>query len=159
MEDFIMIPTRRNYNQSWLPSVFFDLFDNDSMLSTNVSKPAVNVLENEKSYQVEVAVPGMTKEDFHIRLGEDDQILISMEKKQESDSETQKEVEETSQKPVTKYLRREFSYQKFEQSFILPNDVDKEKISATVKDGVLTVTMPKYTEEEKAKACKTIEIQ
>ena len=155
-----MIPTRRNYNQSWLPSVFFDLFDNDSMLSTTVSKPAVNVLENEKSYQVEVAVPGMTKDDFHIRLGEDDQILISMEKKEESKSETQPEAKEgEEQKPATKYLRREFSYQKFEQSFILPNDVDKERISATVKDGVLTVTMPKYTEEEKAKACKTIEIQ
>lgn len=141
-----MALVRRN-NQEWLPSMFNDFFDNDWMLKTNATAPAVNVIENETDYKVEVAAPGMTKEDFNVHLADENQLVISMEKKNETKNEH------------SKYLRREFSYSKFQQALILPDDVDKERINASVNDGVLTIDLPKKTQEEKAKECKVIEIK
>ena len=77
-----MMPIRRNYNQNWLPSIFNDFFDNDWMEKANATAPAINVVENDNSYKIEVAAPGMTKEDFNIHLTEDNQLVISMEKKE-----------------------------------------------------------------------------
>lgn len=141
-----MMPIRRN-NQEWLPSIFNDFFDNDWMFKTNTTAPAVNVIENETDYKIEVAAPGMTKEDFNVHLADDNQLVITMEKKNESKNDN------------SKYLRREFSYSKFQQALILPEDVEKDHISASVNDGVLTIDLPKKTQEEKAKECKTIEIK
>ena len=59
-----MMPTRKYYNQNWLPSIFNDFFDNNWMEKANATAPAINVVESDKDYKVEVAVPGMTKEDF-----------------------------------------------------------------------------------------------
>ena len=144
----IMTPVRRN-NQEWLPSIFSDFFDNDWMTKANATTPAVNVIENETDYKVEVAAPGMTKEDFCVHLADEDQLVISMEKKNETKDNN------------NKYLRREFSYSKFQQTLILPDDVEKEHISAAVNDGVLTIDLPKKqkTQDEKAKECKVIEIK
>ncbi len=144
-----MMPTRKYYNQNWLPSIFNDFFDNDWMVKANATAPAINVVESDKDYKVEVAVPGMTKNDFNIHLGEDNELVISMEKKSENNEKD---------KENKKYLRREFSYSKFQQSLYLPDNVDKEKISANVADGVLTIDLPKYSEEEKAKVNRVIEI-
>ena len=144
-----MMPTRKYYNQNWLPSIFNDLFDNDWMVKANATAPAINVVESDKDYKVEVAVPGMTKNDFNIHLGEDNELVISMEKKSENNEKD---------KENKKYLRREFSYSKFQQSLYLPDNVDKDKISANVADGVLTIDLPKYSEEEKAKVNRVIEI-
>lgn len=141
-----MMPIRRN-NQEWLPSIFNDFFDNDWMFKTNTTAPAVNVIENETDYKIEVAAPGMTKEDFNIHLADDNQLVITMEKKNESKNDK------------SKYLRREFSYSKFQQALVLPEDVEKDHISASVNDGVLTIDLPKKTQKEKAKECKTIEIK
>lgn len=144
-----MMPIRRNYNQNWLPSIFNDFFDNDWMEKANATAPAINVVENDNSYKIEVAAPGMTKEDFNVRIDEDNNLVISMEKKSES-KEEQKE---------HRYLRREFSYSKFQQTMILPDDVDKEKIAAGVEHGVLTIDLPKLSLEEIKKAERTIEIK
>ena len=144
-----MMPIRKYNNQNWLPSIFNDFFDNDWMVKAIATAPAINVIENEKDYKVEVAAPGMTKEDFNIHLGEDNELVITMEKK----SETKEEDKENK-----KYLRREFSYSKFQQAFVLPEDVEKDKISANVTDGVLTIELPKRTPEEKAKINRVIEI-
>ena len=144
-----MTPSRRNYNQEWLPSIFNDFFDNDWMVKANATAPAINVIESDKDYKVEVAAPGMTKEDFNIHLSEDNELVISMEKKTENKEED---------KENKKYLRREFSYTKFQQALVLPDDVEKEKISANVTNGVLTIELPKRTPEEKAKINKVIEI-
>ena len=141
-----MMPIRRN-NQEWLPNIFNDFFDNDWMFKTNTTAPAVNLIENEADYKIEVAAPGMTKEDFNIHLADDNQLVITMEKKNESKNDN------------SKYLRREFSYSKFQQALVLPEDVEKDHISASVNDGVLTIDLPKKTQEEKAKECKTIEIK
>lgn len=144
-----MMPIRKYNNQNWLPTFFNDFFDNDWMGKANATAPAINVIENEKNYQVEVAAPGMTKEDFNIQLSNDNELVITMEKKNESKEES---------KDGRKYLRREFSYSKFQQAFVLPEDVEKEKINATVNDGVLTIELPKYAPTEKPQANRMIEI-
>lgn len=142
-----MMPTRKYYNQNWLPSIFNDFFDNNWMEKANATAPAINVVESDKDYKVEVAVPGMIKEDFNIHLGDENELVISMEKKVENEDKDNK-----------KYLRREFSYTKFQQSLYLPDNVDKEKITANVANGVLTIELPKYSQEEKAKINRVIEI-
>lgn len=142
-----MMPTRKYYNQNWLPSIFNDFFDNNWMEKANATAPAINVVESDKDYKVEVAVPGMTKEDFNIHLGDENELVISMEKKVENEDKENK-----------KYLRREFSYTKFQQSLYLPDNVDKEKITANVANGVMTIELPKYSQEEKAKINRVIEI-
>ena len=144
-----MTPSRRNYSQEWLPSIFNDFFDNDWMVKANATAPAINVIESDKDYKVEVAAPGMTKEDFNIHLSEDNELVISMEKKTENKEED---------KENKKYLRREFSYTKYQQALVLPDDVEKEKISANVTNGELTIELPKRTPDEQATINKVIEI-
>ena len=134
-------------NQNWLPSVFNDLFDNEFMVRANSTAPAVNVKENKYAYAVEVAAPCMTKKEFCVRIDEDNNLVISLEKHEEHKDE----------KDVL-YLRREFAYSKFEQTMILPDDVDKEKIAATMENGVLEITLPKLSEKEIKKAQRMIEI-
>ncbi len=134
-------------NQNWLPSIFNDLFDNDFMARANSTAPAINVKESKEAYAVEVAAPGMTKEDFCVRIDEDNNLVIALEKKEEHKDEKE-----------FSFLRREFAYSKFEQTMILPDDVDKEKISATMKHGVLDITLPKLSEKEIKKAQRMIEI-
>ncbi len=134
-----MTPMRRS--QNWLPYVFNDLFDNDWMIKANSTAPAINVIESEKDYRVEVAAPGMTKDDFNIRIDENDNLVVSMEKKE------------------GRYLRREFSYSKFQQTMVLPENAEKEKIEAKVENGVLNIIIPKMSEEAAKKAEKIIEIK
>lgn len=144
-----MMPMKRFNEQNWLPSVFNDFFDNDWMAKANATAPSINVIEDKECYKVEVAAPGMTKEDFHIHIGDENELVINMEKKSQNQEENKEK----------KYLRREFSYSKFEQSLILPDNVEKERISASVTDGVLTIELPKMTPEEKKQSQRVIEIQ
>ena len=105
---------------------------------TNATAPAINVKETQDSYIVELAAPGMRKEDFMVHINDEGDLTIKMENKREEREEDKK----------AHYLRREFAYSKFEQTLILPDDVDKEKIKAGVADGVLTVELPKIKKEE-----------
>jgi len=132
----MLTPVRRT--QNWLPSIFNDFFDTDWMEKANSTAPAINVFETENSYEVELAAPGLTKEDFKVNVDSDDNLVISMEKKTDNSEKDKK----------GRYLRREFSYQQFEQCMVLPDDADKEKISAKVENGVLKIDMPKITEAE-----------
>ncbi len=137
-------------NQNWLPSFFNDFFDNDWMdrvsAYNNATAPAINVKESKNAYTVEVAAPGMTKEDFQVHVDEDDNLVISIESKKE-DKEENKD---------THYLRHEFSYAKFQQTMLLPEDVDVEKIDAKVEHGVLTIDLPKRQHVEQPKAKRPI---
>ena len=145
-----MVPARRN--QNWLPSIFNDFLGNDWLAERhNTTAPAVNILENDDEYKVEVAAPGMTKEDFTVHLDEDNELIISMEKKNESKGED-KEHKGT-------YLRREFSYTQFQQSLLLPDNVVREKIAAKVENGVMTIEIPKKKETEAAVAARQIEVR
>ena len=142
-----MTPMRR-YEQNWLPEIFNDFFANDWMTRTNATAPAINVIEDDKDYKVEVAAPGMNKEDFKVNVTDDNYLVLTMEKKNESKDEDKKR----------KYLRREFSYHKFEQSLALPENENKHEIKATVNDGILTIDIPKIKTTEKQPAVKQIEI-
>ncbi len=135
-----MLPASRNLSQNWWPNTFNDFFDNDWMLRANSTAPSINVLEDDKAFRVEVAAPGMTKDDFKIHLNENGDLVINMEKQSRN---------EEKDKSGKKYLRREFSYTKFEQTLALPDNVEKDKIAANVKDGILNIELPKQTEEAK----------
>ena len=143
-----MSNVRKYENQNWIPSIFNDFFDNEWIVKPNFSTPAINVIENEKDYKVEVAAPGMNKEDFNIHLNENQELVITVEKNSQDE-----------QKEEKKYLRREFSYTKFQQAFQLPDNMDKEKIGAKVENGVLEITLPKLAPEDKARINRIIEIQ
>lgn len=116
---------------------------------TGVTAPAINVIENDKDYKVEMAAPGMTKDDFKVNVDENNNLTICMEKKEEKKEE----------KKDKKYLRREFSYAKFQQTILLPENVEKDKISAKVEHGILSIEIPKMKEEEKQKTFKAIEVK
>ena len=98
------------------------------MVKANATAPAINVFETAKEYKVELAAPGMTKEDFNVHIDEENNLVISMEKKTESKEENNKD-----EKKEGRYLRREFSYTKFQQTMILPDDVDKENNARPLK--------------------------
>ena len=137
-----MMPTMRSNN--WIPAVFNDLFYNDMMPKANCTAPAINVKESDKAYTVELAAPGMNKQDFNVHINDEGNLVVKMEHKEEENKNV-------------RYLRREFSYSKYEQTLILPDDVKKDAISAKVEDGVLTVELPKVV-EEKVKLSRQIEI-
>ena len=142
----MMTPMMRR-NAAWLPSVFNDLFDTDFMPKANQTAPAINVKETDKAYIVELAAPGMKKEDFNVHINDEGNLIIKMEQKEEKKDEDKN----------ARYLRREFSYSKYEQTLILPDDVKRDAISAKVEHGVLTVELPKIV-EEKAKVSRQIDI-
>ncbi|MCX7985810.1 MAG: Hsp20/alpha crystallin family protein [Bacteroidales bacterium] len=137
----------RNINT--LPSLVEEFFNNDFPFSwlrtwSTSSVPAVNIAENKDEYRIEVAAPGLDKDDFKVNI-EDDTLTISANKevKKEEKDET--------------YTRREFSYTSFSRSFNLPDTVDSEKIKAEHKNGVLTIYVPKK-EEVKKKLSREVKI-
>ena len=147
MEDKEMATLVRR-NQNWLPDIFNDFFDNNWVEKVNNTLPAVNVIETTNEYKVELAAPGLTKEDFNVHIDEDNNLVINVEKKHEENEKAKD----------GRYLRREFSYSKFQRALILPDDVDKEKISAKVENGVLNVELPKVCKAD-VRQRKSIEIK
>lgn len=145
-----MVPTIRK-NQNWLPSVFNDFFDYDGL---NINRlvhthiPALNVIETDKEYKVELAAPGMSKEDFKISV-DDNRLVVSMEKKEEKNEEDKN----------SKYLRREFSYSKYEQKLLLPDNIKDDQITAKMKHGVLHIEIPKDHKEPLPAKQRMIEIK
>ena len=133
---------------SWMPEVFNDFFYNDFMLRPNATAPAINVKETDGEYTVELAAPGLKKDDFNVNIDNAGNLHIRMESKNEKKDGDKK----------SHYLRREFSYSKYEQTLLLPDDVDKDRIEAKVSDGVLTVSLPKVEHKEE-KAMKQIEVK
>ena len=134
------------FKNSWMPTVFDDFLNTDFMPRANSTAPAVNVKEDEKAYTMELAAPGIKKEYCRVGINDEGNLTIAIENKQEHKNEDKHH----------HYLRREFSYSNYEQSYTLPDDVVKDQISAKVEDGILTVTMPKM--EPKQKVTKAIEI-
>ena len=143
-----MLPVRRT-TDSWLPDIFNDFFDNSWMERPTYTAPAINVIESENEYDVELAAPGLTKDDFNVHVDADNNLQIRMEKKTETKEG----------KKHGRYLRREFSYEKFQQTLLLPDDVDAEKIEAKVENGVLNVHLPKVVKVEKPNPVKQIAVQ
>ena len=132
-----------------MPDIFNDFFDNSWMERPTYTAPAINVIESENEYDVELAAPGLTKDDFNVHVDADNNLQIRMEKKTETKEG----------KKHGRYLRREFSYEKFQQTLLLPDDVDAEKIEAKVENGVLNVHLPKVVKVEKPNPVKQIAVK
>ncbi len=136
---------RRGYLPLWNDQLFSnDLFSGLFSDGADYSVPAVNIRESGKEYEIELAAPGLPKEDLKIKL-ENDILTVYSE---HSDEREEKE---------SGYMRREFSYRTFSRSFELPETVDTEKINATHANGVLRIALPKMEEKDTPKS-KTIKI-
>ena len=134
-------------NNNWLDNAFNDFFDDSAMKRMNSTAPAVNVREDEIAYIMEVAVPGIKKEFCRVDINNDGDLNIAIENKMEHKEDNKKE----------RYLRREFSYTNYQQTYSLPDNVNKEGISAKVTDGVLTIQLPKIEKVEQ-KVQRKIEV-
>ena len=148
-----MLPARRFSGQQGLTDFFNDFFENKAIDKVGITAPAINVLENEKEYKVEVAAPGMCKDDFKVHINKDGNLVIEMEKTNcgcKGNDEDKKEC---------RYLRKEFSYSKFSQTLLLPDNADKENIEAHVNNGVLKVTIPKMEKVPAEDGKREIEVK
>jgi HSP20 family protein len=121
--------------------------NSDMMSCATTTAPAVNVKEDENAYTMELAAPGIKKEFCRVHINEDGNLSIAIENKMEHKEEDKKQ----------HYLRREFSYTNYQQNYSLPEDVEKDGISAKVENGILTVVLPKMKKEE-TKVSRMIEI-
>ncbi|OYP61818.1 heat-shock protein [Prevotella sp. P2-180] len=142
----MMLPVMNS--NSWFPTVFDDFFNSDWMPKMKATAPAVNVKEDAKAYTMEVAVPGIKKEFCRVNINADGNLDIAIENKMEHKEEDKKQ----------HYLRREFSYSNYQQTYVLPDDIVKDNIAAKVDDGVLTITMPKVTKDDVKKIQRQIDI-
>lgn len=137
-------------SNNWLPQVFDEIFSNDFRTVSN-NTPAINVIERKDAYEVQIAAPGMTRDDIKLTLNEDENLVIEIEKKVEANNEGET-------KDTMRYLRHEFSHTKFRQTFLLPEDANRDTITASAQDGVLTITLPKLLPEEQKREVKQIAI-
>jgi len=149
MEDKTMLPILKK-DRNYFPSIVDEFFGRDFLpnlfeFQTGINMPSVNIIEGKEDFRIEVAAPGLDKNDFNINL-ENNVLTISSEK------EDKKEEKEE------RYMRREFSYTSFTRSFSLPNSVEADKIVANHSNGVLSITIPKR-EEAKVKPAKQIQIK
>ena len=138
-----MLVTRRN--QDFMPTLFNELMNwNDTTYST----PRMNIMETKDNYELELCIPGLTKEDVKLSIDAEGNLVVEMVK----ETKNEKKNEEM------RYLRHEFSVEHFRQTVMLPEDIHKEQISAKVENGILDIVIPKVTVEEKKQAVQTIEI-
>ena len=146
-----MLPARKFNGLSSLPDFFSDFFDSGVIDRISAKAPAINVIEDDVQYRLEVAAPGMTKEDFKVHVNKDGNLVIEMEKKrEEEDKEERKE---------GRYIRREFAYTRFHQTLILPENAEKDKIEACVENGILDVRIPKLQVDKVDKGKRITEVK
>ena len=150
-----MLPARRFNGQYGLTDFFNDFFDNRPLEKVGVTSPAINVKENEKGYKIEVAAPGMCKDDFKIHLNKDGNLVIDMEKTNCGCKDKEKDPD----KKECKYLRKEFAYSKFSQTLLLPENADKDGIEAHVCNGILYIKIPKTAKEKVEDEKRVIEVK
>lgn len=136
-------------NRESVPSTWDDIFNDGFFSSFNLGRqsascPAVNIMEDEKEFRIDVAVPGLSKKDINIDL-EDDVLTISSEQKHEKEEKNRR------------FMRREFSYNSFKRSFQLPDTIDQDNIKASHESGILSIQLPKRKEVVQ-KASKQIDI-
>lgn len=133
---------KANRDGNFFPTLISDFFDNDRIFSPgwlnpegDKNIPAVNIKENGKEFNIELAVPGFTKEDFHVSL-ENNIMTISAEKEEEKIEEAEH------------FTRKEFSSSSFSRSFTLPRSVEAEHVDAKYSDGILKIKVPKKEMEQ-----------
>ena len=132
----------------FFPTLFNDLFENFNYGMSKTSSPQMNIIENQEKFKIEMSVPGLTKEDLTLNIDSDNNLVIEMVKRNNTEESNKKQ----------QYLRREFTTAHFKETLALPDIVKTEEIRAKVENGILEVTLPKIKPEEKKKLTKTIEI-
>lgn len=126
-------PTKtREYNNDGFSRLFNRFFEQEADCNQYFAIPPANIVEEEKNFRIEMAVPGYTKSDFHIELDEN-RLIVSLDKEEKQDQ-------------ASGYLMKEFGFNSFSRSFRLSNKVDKENISARYENGMLLITVPKNKE-------------
>lgn len=141
-----------NRRPNGMPSVF-DMFDDlftsnwpqKSLIEKGIFTPSVNVTESDKNFRLEFAAPGFEKKDFDINIEKD---FITVSAKKEMNNEAKEE----------NYTRREFSFESFERTFTLPENVNAEQIEALYENGILNVVLPKK-DVQIEKPVKKVEIK
>ena len=126
---------KRNYPEVWnnVFNRFFEDFLSSQSIQEEEFRPLSNVIETEKGYEVEVALPGFSKQDVNIEVKDG---VLTIQGKRES------------KKDESKYARREFFYNEFTRTFTLPESVDEDKITALFKEGILSLELPKKPESK-----------
>lgn len=156
----IMMPVKK-INR--LPGMFGELFYDQwpELYTKRGTAPQINVIETDKKFKIEIAAPGMTKDDFHVELNADNQLIVCLDKECEKDANGKECCGDEDCTPDEKhhYLRREFSYTSFRQIFNLPDSVDRDKIVAKMKHGVLRIKLPKRDGAERKADLKQIAIE
>ena len=145
-----------------LPGVFSDLFYDQwpEVFTKRGQQPAINVIETDKKFKVEIAAPGMTKDDFRVELNADNQLIVCMEKRcEEGDKKDCCMEKDCDSDEKHQYLRHEFSYASCRQVFNLPESIDRDHITAKMKHGVLHIKLPKKSVTEKAADVKMIAVE
>ena len=146
-----------------MPSMLGDLFMEQwpELYTKRNSSPQINVIETDKKFKIEIATPGMTKDDMRVELNNENQLVVCLEKEVEKDANGKECCGDAdcSKDEKHHYLRREFSYTSFRQIFNLPESVDKDKISAKMSHGVLKIKLPKREGGEKQPEMKRIAIE
>lgn len=131
---------------NWIDTLFNTTLADVIGSDNAVSSPSVNIIEHDAHYTLDLAAPGLTKQDFNISI-ENDHLMISAEKKSEKEEKE------------GRFTRREFSFGSFKRSFHLDDKINREGITAAYEDGVLKLTLPKKEEATQKSSSKTIEIQ
>lgn len=146
-----------------MPSMLGDLFMEQwpELYTKRNSSPQINVIETDKKFKIEIAAPGMTKDDMRVELNNDNQLVVCLEKEVEKDANGKECCgdEDCAKDEKHHYLRREFCYTSFRQIFNLPESVDKDKITAKMSHGVLKIKLPKREGGEKQPEMKMIAIE
>ncbi len=174
-----MLPTKRQ--TSWIPTILNDFMGSDWLTKMGQAAPSINIIENDKRFRIEICAPGMGKEDLTIELKNENHLEVTMGKKckckpsdeskdSESTEQEQKEPQEGGEeccdwakerkKDIVegRFLRKDFSYMHFSQTLILPDNVDKARITAKQENGVLTLLLPKKQAYIDAQATKVITV-
>ena len=161
-----MVPSKKPNNQSWLPGFFNDFIEGNFAHKFGSCTPAMNVIEDENCYKIEIAAPGMCKKDVDIHVTKDNKLVIQMERRCEEKTEEKKDGKECKDKECKeketksgKYLRKEFSCTRLHQTLALPEIADRNKIEAAVKHGVLYITIPKLSRDQIQAENKVIEVK
>lgn len=147
------------------PMLFNDVFNkvNDAW-NQNVSRdPQINICESKENFKIEFSVPGLAKEDLSLTIDTDNNLVVSMDHKQETETVKPAEGAETAKVEQPKeeyhYLRHDFHVAHFKEAIALPDNIHKDRISAKVENGILRILLPKVTAEEQAKLAQTITIE
>ena len=135
-------------NQDFMPTLFNELMN---MSTVSYSEPKMNVIETKENYTIQYSVPGLKKEDLKISIDHEGNLVVEMCKETEKKNENKE--------GVRFHLRREFTSEQFRNTLALPEDIHRDQIKAKVENGILEITLPKVTVEEKKALVQNIEVQ